>query len=279
MDRPILRLISFNNIRISKTQCIYFQAVVDRWWKEDRLLFNSYGPTETTVSAAAILLHPSEPISIGIPLPNYVCCLLDETTGHPTSAKTGELCISGPGVALGYVRRDSLTKEKFTEHGYRTGDRVTIDNGRIFFHERIDSQVKIRGFRIELDEIEQELLRINSDIQSAAVIVLNEQLIAFIVGQLTELNMREVLGKRLPRYMVPDRLIKLNEIMPRLISGKIDRKALIAHVTKDDAEKRKADETIIDMSKFTFILFSNIILSSIDFYLLFRCTRADWNKF
>ncbi len=147
-----------------------------------------------------------------------------------------------------------MTKEKFTKYGYRTGDRVTIDNERIFFHERIDCQVKIRGFRIELDEIEQELLRISDDIQSAAVIVLNEQLIAFIVGQLTQSRMREALTKRLPHYMVPDRLITLNETMPRLISGKIDRKALVAHVSKDDIEKRKADETIIDMGKFTLIL-------------------------
>ena len=240
---------------------LYFfnQALVDRWWKKDRLLFNSYGPTETTVSATIILLHPDELVSIGAPLPNYVCCLLDETTGQPTLANTGELCISGPGKALGYVRRNSLTKEKFTQYGYRTGDRVTIDNGRIFFHQRIDSQVKLRGFRMELDEIEQELLRIGDDIQSAAVIVSNEQLIAFIVGRLTESRMREELAKRLPRYMVPDRLIKLNEAMPRLISGKIDRKALGVYLSIDDDEKRKAGEAIIDIGKFTDSLFTSIL--------------------
>ena len=172
-------------------------------------------------------------------MPNYTCCLLDETTGQPTSANTGELCISGPGVAVGYLGRESLTKEKFTVYGYRTGDRVTFDNGRIFFHGRLDTQVKIRGFRIELDEIEQELLRINDEIQSAAVIVADEQLIAFIVGQLTESQMRETLTKRLPHYMVPNRLIKLNVPMPRLISGKIDRKVLVTHLS-----------TIIDLGKF-----------------------------
>ncbi len=98
----------FNNFSLATF--FFYQALVDRWWKEDRLLFNSYGPTETTVSATAILLNPGEPISIGVPLPNYVCCLLDETTGQPTSANTGELCIRGPGVALGYVGRESLTR-------------------------------------------------------------------------------------------------------------------------------------------------------------------------
>ena len=87
-----------------------------------------------------------KPISIGVPLPNYACCLLDEDTGQPTSDNTGELCIAGPGVSLGYLGRDELTKEKFTEYGYRTGDRVTFDSGRILFQQRIDSQVKVPGF-------------------------------------------------------------------------------------------------------------------------------------
>jgi acyl-coenzyme A synthetase/AMP-(fatty) acid ligase len=223
------------------------------------LLFNSYGPTETTVSATAILLRPGEPISIGVPLPNYICCLLDETTGEPTSANTGELCIRGPGVALGYVHRDSLTKEKFTKYGFRTGDRVTFDNGQIFFHQRIDTQVKLRGFRIELGEIEQELLRLSDDVQSAYVAVLHEQLVAFVVGQLTESHMRETLGERLPHYMVPDHMIKLDGKMPRLASGKIDGKALAALFSKDEAEKMKASETIIDMGKSTQAIFLRVL--------------------
>ncbi|CAF1679069.1 unnamed protein product, partial [Adineta ricciae] len=155
----------------------------------------------------------------------------------------GELCIRGPGVALGYVNREALTKEKFTEYGYRTGDRVSIQNGQIFFHERIDSQVKLRGFRMELDEIEQELLRLEGQVISAAVAVVHEQLIAFVVGNLTESQMREELRQRLPSYMVPDRLIKVDGAMPRLPSGKIDRKALLLI---DDMKKPKLSKVEIN---------------------------------
>jgi acyl-coenzyme A synthetase/AMP-(fatty) acid ligase len=229
-------------------------------------LFNSYGPTEITVAATAQSLHPHQPISIGVPLPNYVCCLLDEATGQPTSSTTGELCIRGPGTAMGYVNRESLTKEKFTEYGYRTGDRVSIQDGQIFFHERIDSQVKLRGFRMELDEIEQELLRFGNNVASVAVIVFNEQLIAFIVGELTESNMREHLRQRLPSYMVPDRLIKLNRPMPRLPSGKIDRKALAGILLlKDEIDKRKDAATLIDSGK---IIITAVHLKKISLYSL-----------
>ncbi|CAF1415111.1 unnamed protein product [Adineta ricciae] len=216
------------------------QTLVDRWWKEDRVIFNSYGPTEITVAATVQSLHPGHPISIGAPLPNYVCCLLDEETGQPTSETTGELCIRGPGVALGYINREALTKEKFTEYGYRTGDRVSIENEKIYFHERIDSQVKLRGFRMELDEIEQELLQLEDRVVSAAVAVVHEQLVAFVVGSLSESQMREELRQRLPSYMIPDRLIKVDGVMPHLPSGKIDRKALLL---MDDTIKPKFTDT------------------------------------
>ena len=137
-----------------------------------------------------------------------------ETTGQPTTGHTGELCISGPRVAVGYLGQEPLTKEKFTIYGYRIGNRVII-----------------RGFRIELDKIEQEFLRTGDEIQSAAA----------IVDALTESQMRETLiGKRLPHYIVPSQLIQLNQPMPHLISGKIDRKALVAYITT----------IIIDLGKF-----------------------------
>ncbi|CAF0857638.1 unnamed protein product [Rotaria sordida] len=240
---PALRL---RLINIGGESCP--QAVVDRWWKEDRRIINQYGPSETTVAATTSLLYPGEQISIGAPLPNYVCCLLDEETGQPTTASTGELCIRGPGMALGYFRNNSLTKQKFTEYGYRTGDRVTFDQGRIYFHKRIDSQVKIRGFRIELTEIEEELLKLHGDVQSAAVAFLNGQLVAFILGQLNETTMRTELGKRLPRYMIPNRLIHVKGAIPRMASGKIDRKALSA-LFVDESKKMSTHETRIDIGE------------------------------
>ncbi|UJR13147.1 hypothetical protein I4U23_000171 [Adineta vaga] len=240
-----LRLLNVGGEALPKT-------LIDRWWKEDRLIYNSYGPTETTVAATLSLVHPDQSISIGVPLPNYVCCLLDEISGQPTSANTGELCIRGPGVARGYVGSDELTKEKFTEYGYRTGDQVTFENGQIYYHQRIDTQVKVRGFRIELSEIEEELLNLKGNVLSAAVTVQNEQIIAYVVGELSESKMRERLAKRIPRYMVPDRLIKVDEKMPLLSSGKIDRKALHVLSVRDHSEKR-INGTITDSKKQVFL--------------------------
>ena len=84
--------------------------------------------------------------------------------------QVGELCITGPGVAGGYLGRPELTAEKFLanprprgEHDtrmYRSGDLARIDEqGQIQCLGRSDDQVKVRGFRVELGEIEAALYR------------------------------------------------------------------------------------------------------------------------
>lgn len=171
----------------------------------------------------------------------------------------GELCIVGPGLAAGYLGRADLTAEKFLlnpwsntgaqhlediEHRlYRTGDLARInDNGAVQCLGRADDQVKIRGFRVELGEIEARLAACKG-VATAAVILRRhdesgiDQLVAFIVAELgqesdlTDLanlssgTLRNALAATLPPYMLPDRYELLDE-MPRLASGKINRKVL-----------------------------------------------------
>ena len=153
----------------------------------------------------------------------------------------GELLIGGPGVATGYVGRDDLTAHHFITNPfendgsdpilYRTGDVVEIDtNRKLVFKGRIDDQIKIRGFRVELGEIDARLSSIPG-VSLAATVLLNEEgddrLIAFLVTE-TEVNtalLRKILQKYLPSYMVPMRFERVNAL-PRLPSGKVDRKAL-----------------------------------------------------
>src|SRR5439155_12522558 len=107
-------------------------------------------------------------VTIGRPMPTYTVYILDEQL-HPVPAgESGEICIGGPSVAVGYINRPELTAEKFVPDPfsnrpnarlYRTGDlgRLTLDD-EIEYLGRIDTQVKIRGYRVELSEIEAVLL-------------------------------------------------------------------------------------------------------------------------
>jgi non-ribosomal peptide synthetase-like protein len=236
-------------------------ALVDRWARPGRQVFNTYGPTEATVSASLAELHAGKPVTIGQPLPNYGLMVLDvNSTGNLQLAplgSTGELCITGPGVAAGYLGRPDLTAEKFLPNPwstgahdqrlYRTGDLACITpEGQVQCLGRTDDQVKIRGFRVELGEIESALCD-QPGVAAAAVILRVEdgveQLIAFLVGDAAHaLELRHALTERLPAYMVPGHYEVL-PAMPRLASGKIDRKQLKARPLSQSATADTGSDT------------------------------------
>ncbi len=241
-DVPTLRLINLGG-----EMCP--ESVVERWSRPGRQMFNTYGPTEATVSASLARLLPGRPITIGTPLPNYGLLVIGTEGPLPVllpRGEMGELCITGPGLAAGYLGRPDLTEEKFQANPwrsgrhdarlYRTGDLARIDaDGQVLCLGRTDDQVKIRGFRVELGEIEAVLAQ-QPGVGTVAVLLRKDdgidQLVAYLVPAqnatgLGAATLRAALGAQLPQYMVPARY-ELLPLMPRLTSGKIDRKALKA---------------------------------------------------
>jgi non-ribosomal peptide synthetase-like protein len=238
-DIPTLRLINAGGEACTK-------QVLNRWGANPNCAFyNSYGPTETTVTATIARLHAGDEITIGDPLPNYNLAVVDDQLNLVPQGEQGELIISGPGLAEGYVNLPQLTREKFVDKPaslldmpgdkiYRTGDAALIKpNGTIDLQGRFDDQIKLRGYRIELGEIEVRLNAIDG-ISSAVVAVKKdsngqEHLVGYITLKemlcIEENLVRAELGKVLPSYMVPSVIITLPE-MPRMPSGKINRKAL-----------------------------------------------------
>jgi len=218
-------------------------AVVSRWCRPGRKIFNSYGPTEATVVATVSEVKPDTPVTIGAPLPNYSCYVCDEQLSLLGVGEEGELLIGGPGIAKGYLHRAELTAEKFIPNPfaaneiypvlYRSGDAVKVTaGGELTFHGRIDDQVKVRGFRVELGEIEAKLCELQSIAQAAVVLRQDnglDQLIAFVVPaagvEFEQRSLRHELKERLPAYMVPSRFL-IETRLPHLPSGKVDRKIL-----------------------------------------------------
>lgn len=264
-DVPSLRIINLGG-----EMCP--ESLVARWIKPGRQLFNTYGPTEATVSASLAELHLNEPVTIGRPLPNYGLLVIDPAVENGLHllprGEVGELCITGPGVADGYLGRPDLTAEKFLTNPwasgeqdhrlYRTGDLARIaPDGSVQCLGRSDDQVKIRGFRVELGEIEAVLAQ-QPGVGTVAVILRQEEgidhLIAFIVPELgtvlSTATLRAALAAVLPPYMVPGRFESLIE-MPRLTSGKIDRKQLKSRIlsvltnsTESDSPTNPAEEVL-----------------------------------
>ncbi|MEK1842578.1 MAG: condensation domain-containing protein, partial [Pseudomonas sp.] len=209
-------------------------------------LHNRYGPTETAINVTHwhCTTADGERSPIGRPLGNVLCRVLDSDLNPVPEGVPGELCISGIGLARGYLGRPALTAERFVvdplgEQGarlYCTGDRArwTAD-GVIEYLGRLDQQVKLRGFRVEPEEIEARLLA-QSGVAQAVVLVRETaaggQLIGYYTATETSetidaqtTRLKTALAAELPEYMVPAQLMRLDEL-PLSPSGKIDRRAL-----------------------------------------------------
>ena len=223
--------------------------LVKRWSKPSRRMLNTYGPTETTITATWTELLPDKPVTIGKPLPKYRVYILAQDMHPVPQGEAGEICISGIGVAQGYVNLPDLTRAKFVldpfeqdsskARMYRTGDlgRFTL-NGEIEYLGRIDHQVKIRGYRIELTEIEAVLLE-SPEVENAIVSVVSinsgvQELAAYItlrhpVGapEVFKSSLHTTLRNRLPSYMKPA-YIEILDAIPTLPNGKADRSKLPA---------------------------------------------------
>ncbi|HMO29975.1 Pls/PosA family non-ribosomal peptide synthetase [Enterovirga sp.] len=237
-DVPSLRLILMGGEALPA-------PLVARWSKPGCRLLNTYGPTEATVVATACEARPGAAVTIGRPIANYTAYVVAEDGRLLGPGEQGELWIGGPGVAKGYLKRPELTAEKFVANPfggdgrdpilYRSGDAVSLtEDGDLAFHGRIDDQVKIRGFRVELGEIETRLSHLAGINQAAVVLRQDEgldRLVAFMVPERgAEPNLsalKSELRKELPPYMVPDHFEPV-AVLPRLSSGKVDRKALRA---------------------------------------------------
>jgi amino acid adenylation domain-containing protein len=213
-------------------------------------LTNLYGPTEATVDVTYYDCPTENPITrvpIGNPIDNVQLYVISREKQLQPIGIAGELCISGIGLARGYLYNESLTKEKFIPNPfgegrlYLTGDLARwLPDGNIEFLGRLDHQVKIRGNRIELGEIECQLNKLEQ-IQESVVLALGSEsdkfLCAYIVSE-NEINgstLKDHLSKSLPDYMIPAFFIRMGKL-PLTPNGKIDRKALPLPQTID-AEK------------------------------------------
>jgi amino acid adenylation domain-containing protein len=210
-------------------------------------IINAYGPAECAVVSCVHSIRlcdtAAPSIPIGRPVGDRAVYLLDEAGDSVPDGSTGEVCVGGPAVALGYVNRAALTAERFVpdpfsgELGtrlYRTGDLARSGpDGVLEFVGRIDDQVKIRGFRVEPAEV-ATVLRSHPSVLDAAVVPHRDQsgrclgLFAYIVttGRPASVGeLRSFLRTELPEVMVPSAIMRIDRL-PLTGNGKLDRMAL-----------------------------------------------------
>ncbi|GLX93432.1 hypothetical protein Hesp01_13820 [Herbidospora sp. NBRC 101105] len=213
-------------------------------------LHNLYGPTEAAVD---VTFHPYTTgqddltVPIGKPVWNTGLRVLDTCLRPVPDGVPGELCLTGVQLALGYHGRPGLTAERFVadpfEPGrrmYRTGDLVSRrPDGTVDYLGRTDRQVKLRGNRIELGEVEAALAAVDG-VTRAAVTVRANTLVAYVVGDVTEDDVRRAVAERLPAAMTPGAYVIL-DALPLTPSGKLDRDALPEPTARRAAARAAGD--------------------------------------
>ncbi|MBB5803844.1 amino acid adenylation domain-containing protein [Saccharothrix ecbatanensis] len=216
----------------------------------DIVLLNGYGPVESTVFATTHRISAADcdrptGIPIGRPVPDTQVHVLDGTRPCEVG-ETGELCVAGDGLAIGYLGADDATAEKFVEvtidgvptRVYRTGDTGWWDaDGLLHYAGRRDRQVKVRGHRVEPAEIERQVERA---LGARRCVVLPRRdaagtvdgLVAFCVPAVDGdplVGARDALSGVVVHYHLPDVVLAVAEF-PLTGNGKLDEDALLALV-------------------------------------------------
>ena len=156
VDGPLLaKLIASCGATVMQATPATWRMLIDSGWQGDRRLkilcggeafgpdlaerllerggelWNMYGPTETTIWSTTERLSPGQIITIGRPIANTQVYILDGNAQPVPAGVAGELFIGGDGVAIGYLNRPELTRERFVSNPlnlkgedilYRTGD-------------------------------------------------------------------------------------------------------------------------------------------------------------
>ena len=223
-----------------------------------RHLYNHYGPTETTIGAIAFKIETASPhfdqtgsVPLGAPLGSGRCILQDAV------GDLGELCITGPGVSIGYFENEVENKKKFMTREidgkevlcYRTGDICRdLGDGNYEFLYRTDRQVKVKGYRIELGEIELAIAG-HPDVETSIVCLSetesNPVIDAYIKpkgeARPDAEGLRKWLSERLPAYKLPSHFFFYTKA-PYNSNGKIDLNALKKMFRPSPGERPKAME-------------------------------------
>ncbi|MBY6706004.1 amino acid adenylation domain-containing protein [Rhodococcus sp. BP-241] len=211
-------------------------------WGTGRRMYNAYGPTEITmISHMSRPLDPAAPITVGRLVRGASCLVLDPWLRPVPEGVVGELYLSGPSVARGYVHAPGVTSGRFVaspyEPGarmYRTGDLVRWSaDTEIAYVGRADFQIKIRGMRVELGEVDA-VLSMHESVRASVTIAHRPSsgslaLASYVVLQdgrtVDSDEIHRFAVQSLPSHMVPSSVMVL-DALPITVQGKIDRRSL-----------------------------------------------------
>lgn len=194
-----------------------------------------------------ILSQPGKAASVGRPVPGGDLRVVDPERQALTDVapgETGEIVLRGSSLAAGYWKNDKLTRERFVDGWWRTGDLGLVDgDGDVFIKGRIDNRINSGGIKIHAEEVEAALLT-HPDIAMAAVVgeadpQWGERVVAHVVTR-GDLSAEAIIvhcaaagglsGRKLPKA------VYFHERLPTGPTNKLYRQALRVKGERSDAQ-------------------------------------------
>lgn len=209
-------------------------------------LVEGYGLTEASpVTHANPIWGRRKNGSIGLPLPDTECRVVDAETGAQLpQGEIGELAVRGPQVMKGYWNLPEETANVLKDGWLLTGDMATMDDeGYFYIVDRKKDIILAGGFNIYPREVE-EVLYEHEAVQECTVAGVpdayrGETVKAYIVLKKGKKVSAEELEKfcreRLSAFKVP-RLYEFRDELPKALAGKVLRRVLV------EEEKKKAQQ-------------------------------------
>ncbi|GAA6135293.1 long-chain-fatty-acid--CoA ligase FadD1 [Oceaniserpentilla sp. 4NH20-0058] len=235
-NNPDFRALDFSNLQLTISGGMALTKSAADTWKEVTgcEINEGYGMTETSPIASFNPPGHAQLGTIGLPVSNTLCKVIDEDGTDLPLGEAGELCVKGPQVMKGYWQRPEATAETITEDGWlKTGDMaVILENGYMKIVDRKKDMIIVSGFNVYPNEIE-EVVSSHPDIIECAAVgmpdeISGEQVKVFAVksnSSVTEKDVREYCRERLTAYKVP-KMVEFRDELPKTNVGKILRREL-----------------------------------------------------
>ena len=207
-------------------------------------IHNIYGLTETTSPSHAVPLGGHAPVdtdsgalSVGVPIPNTICRVLDVATGQDLPpGEVGELITKGPEVVAGYWEKPEETANAIRDGYLYTGDVARMDEeGWFYLVDRKKDMIIASGFKVWPREVEDVLYQ-HPAVREAGVVGVpdayrGETVVAYVAlksgfeGKVTPEELIHFCKQRMANYKYP-RHIEILEELPKTPTGKFLRREL-----------------------------------------------------
>ncbi|KAJ4308854.1 hypothetical protein N0V94_009184 [Neodidymelliopsis sp. IMI 364377] len=225
--------------------------IARQWVTSTRKVMYTYGPSEATIHISQGEVLEDTESNLGTISPGVEVFLVDENLQE---SDIGEILISGPCLAAGYLNNPELTAQKFIDWNgkrvYRTGDLARRNKDRLSWVGRADRMVKNRGFLVNLEtEVESAMLRFSS-VQAASAFMWRNKLMGFVQPATISLEkLRLFLKENVDPFVVPDEILALDQF-PLTAHAKVDRAALHARLEDRMAEEDAFMDTMVCYSPY-----------------------------